>query len=67
MATYCDCEENQEELHRDLTWEEFLQLSDEEKNDGRIWFITDKNSRSELIKELLVEVRRVRQILEGGK
>lgn len=66
MATFCDCEENQEELHRDVTWEEFMSLSEGERNDGRIWFITDKETKVDLIEELLLEVRKVREILEGS-
>ena len=49
-----------------MTWEEFMSLSEEERNDGRIWFITDKETKVDLIEELLLEVRKVREILEGS-
>lgn len=61
----CDCFDSQEELHRDLTWAEFQNLSSEELNNGTIYFITDLDSKQKLIEELIAEIRRANDLLES--
>lgn len=59
----CDCPESQEELHKDLTWEEFLALPQAERDDDTIYFIQDKGSISELIKGLTTVLEEVKNEL----
>lgn len=46
-------EQEQYELHKDLTWKEFLMLPESEKDNNTIYFITDKQSQIEIVSELV--------------
>lgn len=53
-------EQEQYELHKDLTWREFLLLPEEERDNNTIYFITDKQSQIEIIEDLVLAMNYVK-------
>lgn len=54
-------------LHHDITWAEYLALSEEKRASNEIYFITDLSNDKQLLNTLIEEVRLLREKLEQIK
>lgn len=51
-------------IHHDLTWEQYQQLSEEDRQSSNIYFIKDISNDQEIIQKLIQEIKEIKEKLD---
>ena len=52
------------QIHKDITLEEYLTLSEEERESDQIYFIKDVSSQEEVLTKILVKIQQASEALQ---